>query len=763
MEIKGWESNSVVGGFILDKVIAAINDADIFLCDLTFLNENVLFELGYAITSQKPVWISIDTSLQSIEKFNKDLNFLTTIGYREYTNGDQLGELFLKDAPYEKLDDTLYKKYVEPLLNSDLGQPTFLYMKSPVLTDASNDLTKRLDKANVPPVTDNYQEVSRRSLEWYLEKIYQSVGVIIHFLDEIRDQKYQQNLKFAFIAGLVYGTGRNLLMLAQSPLTASIDFRDIILVRDSPAQCVEELNAWLIKVQPSVERFQKKYRQRQQKSLGVLVLKNVNVGEYVAEDEEETLQDYFIPTDSFDNAIKFPKYHIFVGRKGTGKTANLYGIVNELRSKKSHDVHICVIKPADWELEDLFHLFRIGLAKAEHSYLVEVLWKYLIFSEIAFSRYDEIQSTPPQMWTKVEQEFCAFVDSFGELIISDFTQRMERAIKDLCDIDIVKTGSERRKNISEILHDKLLGELRVHIGRVFRNTSKVIVLIDNLDKAWEKRPDLEVLSQFLFGLLNVGEDIPMQFNRSSSLLEKVDLSLIVFLRSDIFAAIKPHARERDRLKYSYINWNDARLLELLIERRFVNSVDGDILPEEIWEKYFCQSVEGVSTKTYIVQHVFPRPRDIIYFCKQARANAINHGNPIIQPIDILQAEKEYSAYCFSILIDEVQARFDHIEDLVYAFAGEPAIVTRENIIEFMEYALIPRDQLLQAIELLSESAFLGLETSPDNFEFMYDEREKQVLLNKSHKTAKSLSVTHYKINVPFHAFLGIGDWYSRKL
>src|SRR5262249_2602273 len=147
---------------------------------------------------------------------------------------------------------------------------------------------------------------------------------------------------------------------------------------------------------------------------------------------------------------------------------------------------------------------------------------------------EAIQEKSRPMWDKEEERFCAFVDDNSGLIKNEFTVRMENAIEELCGIHLAEKASEQKKNISEILHDKLLGDLRVYIGKVLRDKKKVVVLIDNLDKAWETRRDLPSLSQFLFGLLNVGENITAQFQKSSSLLQVVDVKLIVFLRSDIF-------------------------------------------------------------------------------------------------------------------------------------------------------------------------------------------------------------------------------------
>ena len=62
--INGWKSTSTTGKFIITAICTDIELRNIFICDLTNLNHNVLFELGYAIARKKRVWILIDPSFE---------------------------------------------------------------------------------------------------------------------------------------------------------------------------------------------------------------------------------------------------------------------------------------------------------------------------------------------------------------------------------------------------------------------------------------------------------------------------------------------------------------------------------------------------------------------------------------------------------------------------------------------------------------------------------------------------------------------------
>jgi hypothetical protein len=66
--IKPWEECSVGGKIIIQEICREIEQADLFCADLTHLNPNVMFELGYAIAINKRIWLVLDTSITDSHK-----------------------------------------------------------------------------------------------------------------------------------------------------------------------------------------------------------------------------------------------------------------------------------------------------------------------------------------------------------------------------------------------------------------------------------------------------------------------------------------------------------------------------------------------------------------------------------------------------------------------------------------------------------------------------------------------------------------------
>lgn len=49
VKVKTWAALDIVGHFISNEVLAGIDEADFLLADITELNFNVTYEIGYAI------------------------------------------------------------------------------------------------------------------------------------------------------------------------------------------------------------------------------------------------------------------------------------------------------------------------------------------------------------------------------------------------------------------------------------------------------------------------------------------------------------------------------------------------------------------------------------------------------------------------------------------------------------------------------------------------------------------------------------------
>jgi hypothetical protein len=751
--VQGWKELSVSGKLIINEVCSAIDKSQLFICDLTYLNPNVLFELGYAIAHNKQIWITLDTSYDEAKQNYDKFSLLRGVGYAGYQNADHLTNLFFQQQPYNINAETIYSKIINSSNSMRMHQHSILYLKSRIETQASIDLSRLVKNSKIQAIVDDPHENNSQPLAWYVQNTRNSEAAIIHLLDDKRDARNPQNGKYSFVAGLALGFNNSILMLAHAKHYSPIDYSDLLYVHETSDECVLKASKWLETLKGYLADEDKKLREHVRSVETKIALRNLYLGEDIAENEEYNLMEYFIETTSYKDALNVSQSMIYVGRKGSGKTANLYKISHTLDSDRRN--HVCLIKPVGYELEGVVRLLELKLARAEQGFMLESLWKFLIYTELAKSVFSEIENNIHGGQSKAEVEFARYVDEHRELITPDFAVRMENAINRLIAIDSSNSLEKQEAKVSEILHTAILSHLRELLGVVLEGKEKVFVLIDNLDKSWIRGSDIRLLSDFLFALLSVSRIVTEEYNKARSRRKPVRLSLIVFLRSDIFSYIMRVARERDKLVYRRLEWTDPVLLQRIIEERFLEALHREFLPEAVWERFFTKAVDGLLTKDYIVKKIIPRPRDMIYFCRASLAHAVNRGHHRIESEDIKQAEKEYSQYAFNSLEAETSAQLENLEELLYEFVGSSQIVTRKQMDQYFENAAIDSSRVQFGIDLLCESTFLGLETEKDHFEFIYDENRADIIKVLARKVVEITGSERYQINVPYHAFLEI--------
>ncbi|MGA7409301.1 MAG: hypothetical protein WBW33_02385 [Bryobacteraceae bacterium] len=313
-------------------------------------------------------------------------------------------------------------------------------------------------------------------------------------------------------------------------------------------------------------------------------LERINLGEWIAENESEDVSEYFIPTAAYNEALR-ANHSIFVGRKGTGKSATFYKLQDEL--SKDPRNHVCVIKPVAYELEGVLQLLTQTLAGADSGYLVESLWKFLINTELAKSLYTQINSRPVYYGRDAnERDLVEFVEQNTSWIMPEFSIRLESAVNKLMKLPTTGSVDARRTNISERLHGDMLPRMKVVTGNLISGKNRIVILVDNLDKAWDQTQDLSRVSELLFGLLSVSSRIATDFERDATFRGKFAFSLILFLRSDIYAAILRFAHERDKLPVRRMFWDDPSMLLRVLEERFMKSDLELRTPDEIWQRFF---------------------------------------------------------------------------------------------------------------------------------------------------------------------------------
>jgi hypothetical protein len=749
-EVVNWESLAVGGRILLRAIQAEIKAARLCIFDVSSLSQNVLFELGFAIGARKRIWLLFDSTDEEAERAWQQLRTLTTVGYVSYQNSDDIRAAFLQDDPANQ-PKTLYEDAIENAL-IPVGAPSLFYLPSLHETDAGRLLTRAVEKEvkarGLPLISaDPFEAGEALTLPWYAQQVYDAAGVLVHFSREKRRGAAVHNARSALIAGLAVGMDRPLFMVSESDYSAPLDYRDLLYVYKTARACVDHALGWLRTLVETAPRPEGKRLQL------VTELRSIRLGQPIAENEEEELGAYFVETANFLEVLE-DQVTVFIGRKGTGKTANLYQAADRLRGDRRNLV--CLVKPQSYELEGIIRILERYSERDLSSYLAESLWKYLLYSEIARNAADLFRSQPPATIQGTSaQALVEFVNAHEQVISEDFAVRLETVVSQLEAVAKGETIGEAQRTISEVLHTALLRELRVLLKKALSGKERVAVLIDNLDKGWDRTSDLPRLAQLLLGLLVAIGNVRREFARSEGVSSGVSVSLAVFLRTDIYAYVAARAREPDKIPVTAIQWQNRRLLERVIEERFVAGRE-DAQPAQFWNRFVTKSLNGKDAREYVYDFILPRPRDMVVFWNAAILEAVNSDHSRIMESDIVAASKAYSRFAFRALEVEYGEERPDIEDVMITLVGAPETMAKNEVLERIKEADGTSDDVEAVFRRLRLQSLLGVEVKPNEFSFEEDPSILRVDDALAEKLAKERQgEVQVKIHPAFHPYLGI--------
>jgi hypothetical protein len=749
-----WEQLDGASGFIIDDVFREIDAADVSIFDLTDLNENVLFEFGYAIGSRRAVWILRDPAFPDSERGWKQLGTLATIRYASYTNPDDIRIAFVEERP-DLGRQVIFDESIGPALQPQEDVSVF-YVKSLYDTDASRALTRRIHDersrglriVEADPVESSYE-----SLAWYAQQIYGAAVVVIHFDDPRRTDARVHNGRLALVSGLARGMNKPILMLAEDEYLAPIDYQDLLYVYKTANQATGRVDVFLRRELEKAYATLQEHARRNSRLRLATELRSLRLGEHVAENEVDVLGEYFLRTAAYEEVLH-NRTTVFVGRKGTGKSANAIEAAAELRFDKRQLV--CLIQPYAYELAAVTSLLAKYQTQDQKGFVVESVWKFLLYSEIALAAYREIRDRPPGVgMDNAEAALVEYLDD-AEFLTQDFAVRLERTIERLLALGEASGVEAGRVAISEQVHSVVVGELRRKLIGALANKVRIAVLIDNLDRVWERGERTRALGDFLFGLITAAERIESEVSHESAVREPLRLAVAIFLRSDIFADIANVAPEPDKLPVTRLNWDEPELRLQVLEERYLATREGSALPDELWDRYFCSTVRGVDVREYLTWRTLPRPRDILFLANRAIVTAINHRNPRVEERDILLAESDYSQFAIEALEVEAPVTDCPIIDILFEFLGGEALLREEAVHERLRSAGVAAEHVERMVDDLRALSFLGVEVKEGEFVYVDDTRE----LSRTSALARVRSGdqgVRYAINPAFRPYLDLAD------
>lgn len=698
-----WRNLDVTGQLIFCEVDKAIRFTQTVVADVTTLNFNLLFEIGFTIGLGKPVVPVRDTTLLANTTDFAALGILDAFGYIDFQNAKELASQLATRLPGRPLPDPPRKTYSE----------TPLYvLRGPIGTEGTVRLMSTLKKSGLRFRMYDSDETPRLSLTEARKQVHGSVGVVAHLLDPEREHASAHNALCALVGGMALAQQKVVVLLQEEvgiPGPHPLDYRDLILGYGAPSEIPTLLEKPIRQVVESLQRANPR-----QILPPETALEQIDLGDPAAENEIVGLRDYFVRTAQYRRAIQ-GHARLVVGRKGTGKSAIFYAVRDAASSGRSRLV--LDLKPEGHQFKKLREVVLSELPEGTQEHTVTAFWNYILLCEIAHRLLDEEMlhaHRDPKRLARYERLRALYLEhatSSGDDLSQRLLHQVDRLVERFGELD---DGAKGRDRVTELLFSGDIRELDEAVGEYLEEKDAVWLLIDNLDKSWPTRGSSAADILILRGLLGATRKLQRQLEE-----QDVELKCIVFIRTDIYDHLLAETPDKGKDTVIRLDWEDPEVFREIVRRRIETSttIEGEF--EAVWRAFFDSHVGSQESFNYMIERTLMRPRDFLLFVQRAIDVALNRGHTTVAADDIRQAEASYSQDMLLMLTFEIQDTAPDLQDIVFEFQGATTRLSQKEVLAVLERRGLSAERIEQALELLVWFGFLGVTASVDSETYAY--------------------------------------------
>jgi len=663
-DIRTWKQLDVPGRFIIEGITNKIDEADFIVADITHLNFNVTFEVGYAIGRKKRVILILNNALQPQKKEISQLGVFDTLGYKDYENSEQLVEILADITDHEPL--------ILPDYQIDRSAPIYI-LNTLHKTDASIRIISKIKKSRFKFRSFDPGETPRLSTIEAWRNVKQSIAVVINLLSSVATDYYFNNLRGAFLAGLSYGFEKEVLVLQEGDEPVPVDYRDFVSVYKHP----EDVDTYINDLAPTVvELLQTDDGIKKARPKGLLI--DLDLGATAAENEMSTLGYYYVATDEFSQCLA-GTIRLGVGRKGSGKSALFFQLRDNLRRDKRNVV--LDLKPEGHQLKR-FRDILLLLGEAVQEHVASAFWEYVLLLEVCnkLLQKDRLVHTRDHNIYEPYQRLAAYYKNDQYIEEADFSERMLALVNRITadfenrygkDTDTYLSVNE----VNELIYKHDIPKLRNELVQYLQKKKSVRLLFDNIDKGWPTRGVSKADTIIFRGLLDSTRKIERHFRKHG-----IDFVTLIFVRNDVFELLISETPDRGKESKVSLDWTDPDRLREIVRRRLIyNGFSDSISFDNAWHQICVSHIQGEDTFDYMVNRSLLRPRNLLTIINYSKSNAVNLQHTKITEDDIVKACSSYSADIGNEIGLEIRDVFPQAEDVLYFFIDAPPIITLEQV------------------------------------------------------------------------------------
>ena len=280
-KVADWTDLTIEGTVVFCAICEAIRKSRCVVADISGLNFNVLFELGFAIGAGKPIWPLVEQSEKEIHRYAA-FETLTTIGHSRYKNSKSIITKLSKKKPWLRQAHLPAPSLMQAKPTRTARQ--ILYLRSPADDEASLRITETLQSSRVDLIIDDPTEVPFQPISWYLASLDSCFAVLMDLGTQDDDDFSLHMAKCALVAGVSASCGRRLLMLANNVDVRPIDYHDLLANYRNAAHAASITTQWVTPITHELRALDEVVRTdiTRAPSPDVPLIRKIRVGDYVA-------------------------------------------------------------------------------------------------------------------------------------------------------------------------------------------------------------------------------------------------------------------------------------------------------------------------------------------------------------------------------------------------------------------------------------------------------------------------------------------------
>lgn len=739
IDLETWREVDNWGQPLVSPILQKIRACDFLIADITRINFNVIFEVGYAIGSSKRVLLTVNSGIKTDVRKYDEIGIFDTLGHKRYENSEEFADLFSGPIVTNPIAIPPFKDTVAP----------WYVLETPARSDAMGKIISCVKEARLRYRSFRRSESARLPPTVAIGEVAKSLAVIVPLASSQERDAEKHNVRAAFIAGLALGMERTCLILQSDDGPAPMDIRDDI----STYRALNEIDGYISRV--GYRLYDELRNRPPEVRTEAAVIATMSIGDPVAENEFGTLGNYYIRTSEFERARR-GELDVLTGRKGTGKTALFSQLRDDVRRFPENVV--VDLKPEGYQLIKLKEDVLSKLSQGSRDHLITAFWEYLLYMEIAHTLLDKDAHShlrDPELFDKYTKLKEIYERDEAFAVHGDFSERLSSLANNLTkrfqavDVD-GDDGALSRKKVTELLHSQEIQQLRNVLINYLDEKGEVWVLFDNLDKGWSPGgiDDNDVF--ILRCLLNAANTMQNDVRR-----EIEDFNIVIFLRNDVYELVVRRSADFGKEIHTSLDWKDKNAVANILLRRINIAVqDTDSFNTNGFDLICVSEFKGRSSLDVLISLSLMRPRNLLQLFEYCRGIAINRGHDRILEDDIEEGRRVYSDDLLVDLGNELRDVCPEAEDVLYQFIAEKHSYSLKEISGVIQSHGVASGDTQRVIDYLLYYGAFGVSVGDHDplyiFESGYDMKKLAALAAKS-------SEARYVMHPALRPALGI-EW-----